>query len=1073
MLDHNGYAKGRAFSRREGKHRCRPIPISLGVLVGTFSAIAAEPATSPENRLRLVPFPKQIQLTEGVMPIGREPFIGFVATLTVSQAAAELREELIRAGDTKATLFPTPGATGTHSVFLWLSAEKMSPDRLRGALPPPPEHAEGYALTVAMEHAVITGRDEAGLLHGIQTLRQLIRANLKNRSLPCLRITDWPSLRYRGYSDDITRGPSPKWLTLEEEIRTTALLKMNFFSYYLEYQYAFSKHPLIGPKDGSLTPNELKALVQYAKLRGVEIIGNQQSFGHFGVILGLDAYKNLRETPDILNPTIEGTYQLLDDLYSEQAPLLESKLFNVCCDETDGLGTGPSKPLAEKIGVGGVYTNHIRRIHNVLRDKYGKRMMMWGDIILRHPEHLPKIPKDTIMLSWGYDPRPSWDNAITPFSKSGYEFFVCPGVSCWSRILPDFEVAVTNIKNYVRDGLKHGALGMWNTTWDDDGENFFAANWHGLAWGAECAWNGSTTSVEDFNRRVGAVLFGESGDRFGQAIALLGKTHHLPNYGSMFDSRFWAVDQDMGRLPVDEPTARKHAHALLDLLDPAMGHLKALKAEAKVNGEWIDYFLFGAERMRLMATRALAYLDAARIYEQACLNASEPAKASSFVQQAEAKVRRIQNEHVALKQQYVDLWNRESKPYALDRVTKRFDALIGRYAKIVSDLQAAAEVLKSGQSPPPAGAVGLELVETGVRRTRPARVLREPLRPDLPWAISDFKKRIGITVLAGDRPRLDLPIEVDLPILANPREVIYTTELDASTGSQTPRPCQIQRTGNQSRLAFVLTGPTPRQGRRNFMIYFDAQSLDLKQAGPIVRCSDGPNGAKWIENDRLRLLVGPEGAHIYRWEVKALNGRDITQPGEADWAGFADIYGPHRNAKNRIEVLANGPAMVRLKCTDETGLEKVITAYAGLPWVEVCMGSGQSWFWCYDDITLMGAESPTPGSFLFSDGHTGKVRKTSGTSECQERRNGVHWGAKFVPGGPLLAVITPEVAGLHVVGPGGGMGGVGVEGSPPASHVIIYGELCPSSPKDTLDQLRVGLDYRSQPAIEVYAVQSR
>jgi hypothetical protein len=137
------------------------------------------------------------------------------------------------------------------------------------------------------------------------------------------------------------------------------------------------------------------------------------------------------------------------------------------------------------------------------------------------------------------------------------------------------------------------------------------------------------------------------------------------------------------------------------------------------------------------------------------------------------------------------------------------------------------------------------------------------------------------------------------------------------------------------------------------------------------------------------------------------------------------------------------------------------------------MGSGQGWFWCYDDITLMGAESPTPGSFLFSDGHTGKVRKISGTSECQERRNGVHWSAKFVPGGPLLAVITPEVAGLHVVGPGGGMGGVGVEGSPPASHVIIYGELCPSSPKDTLDQLCVGLDYRSQPTIEVYAVQSR
>ena len=54
----------------------------------------------------------------------------------------------------------------------------------------------------------------------------------------------------------------------------------------------------------------------------------------------------------------------------------------------DGLGTGPSKELADQIGVGGVYVRHLRRMHDLLRDKYGKRMMMWGDIILNHPENL-------------------------------------------------------------------------------------------------------------------------------------------------------------------------------------------------------------------------------------------------------------------------------------------------------------------------------------------------------------------------------------------------------------------------------------------------------------------------------------------------------------------------------------------------------------------------------------------------------------------------------------------------------------------------------------------------------------
>ena len=56
---------------------------------------------------------------------------------------------------------------------------------------------------------------------------------------------------------------------------------------------------------------------------------------------------------------------------------------------------------------------------------------------------------------------------------------------------------------------------------------------------------------------------------------------------------------------------------------------------------------------------------------------------------------------------------------------------------------------------------------------------------------------------------------------------------------------------------------------------------------------------KWIENDRVRLLLGPEGGHVYRWEVKALDNRDLTMPGETGWAGFADTGGDHREFAQR------------------------------------------------------------------------------------------------------------------------------------------------------------------------------
>ena len=215
---------------------------------------------------------------------------------------------------------------------------------------------------------------------------------------------------------------------------------------------------------------------------------------------------------------------------------------------------------------------------------------MWGDIILQHPDKLDQIPKDTVMLTWGYGPQASFEDQILPFKQSGYEFFVCPGINNWSRILPDFAATTTNIQNFVRDGAKHGALGMLNTAWEDDGEALQGYKWHGYAWGAECAWNASQTSPQDFNRRLGGVLFGEPGDHSREAIELLSQTHRLPGMGNMLNARFWQNDF----MPRQSPTAtRKSAGRLLEIVGPAIEHLQACRRDAVVNAELLDAFLLG------------------------------------------------------------------------------------------------------------------------------------------------------------------------------------------------------------------------------------------------------------------------------------------------------------------------------------------------------------------------------------------------------------------------------------------------------------------------------------------------
>ena len=656
-------------------------------------AFAGATRAADVDQLRLVPFPKEVRLESGGFALDG-PLVLEAPPAQAEVFGCLLNEELKRTGLSEARVEPLASdqpafrlATGTGAL----------------ALPslPATNAVESYSLSVRTKEIVAAAREPAGSFYALQTLCQLIRANRLGGTLPCLTVQDWPSLRWRGFQDDLTRGPSSTLDTLKFEAAQGSYLKLNLFTYYMEYQFAFQRHPDIGPPDGSLTPEDLSALVAFARLLHVDILGNQQSFGHFGRILAHPEFAALRETADVLTPVREETYRLLDVFYSEECPRLPFPWFNVCCDETYGLGTGPACELVAKIGLGGVYVGHIRRIHDLLRDKYGKRMMMWGDIILQHPTTLTAVPKDTIMLTSGYDARPSFEDQIVPFAKSGYEFFVCPGVNNWSRILPDFGVAATNIQHFVRDGAKHGALGMIDTDWEDDGEAINAVKWHADAWAAECAWNASTTPLKAFNRRVGAVLFGESGDHFAQAIASLTQTHRLPGMDGMFNARFWKDDV----APKTSPAAiRATASNLLAVVRPAIEHLEACRREARCNQHVLDAYLFGARRMELIGQRMLDGVEASELYAQA--RAGTDAQKLAKV---EALVRKNRDAHEALRKQFASLWLSENKPYALDWTLTRYTNVVSGYDGLLRKLAAARTAAVEGRPLPSPAEVGLAL----------------------------------------------------------------------------------------------------------------------------------------------------------------------------------------------------------------------------------------------------------------------------------------------------------------------------------------------------------------------------
>ena len=1036
--------------------RMAPFSVCLPVVLGWCAAAAADDAAA----LRLVPFPKVVHLQAGTFDLGR-PLVLTVPGQIWPGCAESIVEEFRRAK------LPPPKVETVAGGLLCVRLAPAAADLPAIGSLPESKDEDAYALEVRPTSIICGGRQAAGVIRGVQTLRQLIRANRRDDKLPCLAILDWPSLRWRCFQNDMTRGPSATADTLGRQLDLGAELKMNLFTYYMEYQFAFHKHPAIGPKDGSLTVEELKALVERARLQHVGILGNQQSFGHMTAILQHPEYADLRETANVLSPANEKTYQLLDDLYSEVMPALPFPWFNVCCDETQGLGTGPSKQLAAKIGEGGVYAAHVCRIHDLLKAKYGKRMMMWGDIILCHPDKLHLIPRDTILLTWDYEPRPDYEQHILPFARSGYEFFVCPGVWGWNHILPDFAAATVNIRNFVRDGVKHGALGMLNTDWKDDAESLQNCVWHGYAWGAECAWNASTTTPEDFNRRLGAVLIGERGDHYGRAIGLLSQTDTMAGMDGMLSRRYWKND-------FLEPQAaprvvRREAEKLLAVVRPAIAHLEACRRDAVYNADFLDEFLFGARRMEQLGQRMLDGLEVLDAYQAAL--AAPPQDAVTQIARIEALARRSRDANQSLGREYQRLRQRQSKPFALDWVMRRYQRMAQQFDDLLVRLAAARKVAAEGGELPLPAQIGLVTPEQFARCTLPHHMRQTPLAATAAWADPSATHRLGIVVEAGKTARYELPIELDLALpeglRSRPVRAFWLRD-----GAAREIVAQLDRKGRASRLTLVIPGPISAGRRAEVHVYLglNRAASPLPQA---VATRDADGAMKWIENDKLRLLLGPEGGHLFRWEVKALGNRDLTLPGDTGFAGFADLGGTRRAAPNRIQCIACGPALVRYRCTDAEGLAKDISLFGGASWVESVLSEGTKFYWEYDDPQDFAADGPTPGTYLFSTGKTGPVGRRADNAQAQVYCFPAHWSLKFNPQKLALGLVTPEADVQHGIGPGGGWGGVGIQSPCDAAHFITFGGLLEVDGRLTMTRLDETLDFRHQPVVSQYAVQKR
>jgi hexosaminidase len=536
-------------------------------------------------------------------------------------------------------------------------------------------NAEGYVLHVGANGAIVAGGSPAGTFYGLQTLKQLVRGDGADAFIQGVHVVDWPAMRWRGVSDDISRGPVPTVDYIKRQLRTFAAYKLNLHSFYMEHAFSSATHPLIGPDGGSLTPAEIRELVAYAKSYHIELVPEQQTFGHLHKALKFEKYNPLAETPygDVLSPQQEGSYALVADWYRELNDLFPSQFFHIGADETFELGQGQSREAAHTRGVGAVYFEHLNRVRELLKP-YNRKLIFWGDIALNHPDLIGNIPKDLIVANWDYTPRDNFAARIDPFKNAGLQQLVCPGVWGWNQIFPNVETSSKNIINFVRDGQVAGAIGMLNTTWDDDGETLFEMGWYGIVLGAAASWQSGVVDQNKFDADFDWAFFRSEGDEFVKAIRTLGSVNTTLGIRTS-DDLFWR-DPFTTSFQLD---ARANAEKIRQMRLQVEATLESLlrnRQRARRNATMIPALILAAQRLDHLGRRAQTAEKLSREYWEAYLNLGDRVRVRRlrrYYSPIYNQLREMAEELSVLRERYREQWLAENRSYWLDSVLARYD----------------------------------------------------------------------------------------------------------------------------------------------------------------------------------------------------------------------------------------------------------------------------------------------------------------------------------------------------------------------------------------------------------------
>ena len=386
------------------------------------------------SEIAIIPEPVTITKQDGHFILPESILIQATKPTELKQAITFLQERLGTA--TGYFVSSTAAASNTANIRLVLTDKN---DAVIGA--------EGYHLQVTPQQIVITANKPAGIFYGVQTLMQLLPKEIESKEevknvkwkVPCVNITDYPRLGWRGLMFDVARHFFTKE-EVKQYIDAMVRYKYNILHLHLTddegWRIEIKGYPKLTevgawnvkrvgsfgtfiptkpeePRNygGFYTQEDLKELVAYAKERFVNIMPEVDVPGHS--LAAVASYPELSCTPDAVNykvrsgerimdwsrgapplalvdntlcPANEKVYQFLDTVIAQVAQIFPFEYIHMGGDEAPHNFWEKNPQITELMKrenlktIPQVQGYFERRVEKIV-EKYGKKFMAWDEVL--------------------------------------------------------------------------------------------------------------------------------------------------------------------------------------------------------------------------------------------------------------------------------------------------------------------------------------------------------------------------------------------------------------------------------------------------------------------------------------------------------------------------------------------------------------------------------------------------------------------------------------------------------------------------------------------------------------------